>query len=67
MNDTNTPAPAVTPPAKRTNATKGETDLTKAFRIWAEHPTSSFKLQRLVAHMVDHELAARLTGSTRAD
>ena len=66
MNDTNTPVPAP-PPAKRPSARKNETELAKAFRIWEEHPTSSFKLQRLVSQMVDHELAARLTGSARAD
>ncbi|OON64517.1 hypothetical protein B0920_14680 [Massilia sp. KIM] len=60
MNNTVIQKPSSAPPQSKSSK-KSETELAKAFRIWVEHPTSSYKLQRLIAHMVDHELAARLS------
>jgi hypothetical protein len=59
MNESKVPALPVTP-KKRLKPSKAEKDMTDAYRLWLAHPTSTYKLQRFVGHMVDFELAARL-------
>lgn len=60
MNQAKSPA-SPAPPKTRTKPSKAEKNMTAAYHLWLAHPTSTYKLQRFVEHMVEFELAARLT------